>query len=252
MKKVNVAQQERPVPPTEGWTLLQAVTALCPAATYFATSAESSFDRAIKKQARAWDDISSYYFSREYYLARQLLMAIKKRPDLELTGYNLAKTLSGTRVKIAHALIVVSYATWLNDPNAPGYFFGIYVGSDRLVIHYVSADSRLVASAYSDAEKQELLGVRVETTNSEHLRVPDDSVSKPKYSHSACIQWLKTRVAEWPLGKPAPIMVECLAAAKSYFSGEIPRDEFRQLRRSPHVPDSWCKPGPRSPRSPRI
>jgi hypothetical protein len=70
---------------------------------------------------------------------------------------------------------------------------------------------------------------------------------KPTYTRDICRAWLQWRVVSWPEGEPPPSSDECLAAAREQFASDIPRDEFRAIRRDV-VPPEWQKPGPRGPR----
>ncbi len=75
-----------------------------------------------------------------------------------------------------------------------------------------------------------------------------DTAGKPEYAPEGCREWLDGRVENWPKGVPPPSGEECLAAAREHFGCDIPRDEFRAIRREV-VPSEWLKPGPRGPRN---
>jgi hypothetical protein len=75
-----------------------------------------------------------------------------------------------------------------------------------------------------------------------------DTAGKPEYTVEGCREWLNARVENWPKDVPPPSGEECLAAAREHFAGDIPRDEFRAIRREV-VPAEWQKPGPRGPRN---
>jgi hypothetical protein len=67
---------------------------------------------------------------------------------------------------------------------------------------------------------------------------------RPSYSPSALGGWFLVRVAAWPKNAPYPTEAEDLKAARNDFEGQIPRDEFRDIRRE-KTDKNWRKPGPR-------
>jgi len=73
------------------------------------------------------------------------------------------------------------------------------------------------------------------------------SARRPSYSPSALRAWFGLRVVNWPKDAPFPTEAKDLAAAGNEFEGQIPRDEFRRIRRE-KTPGNWRKPGPRRAR----
>jgi hypothetical protein len=70
---------------------------------------------------------------------------------------------------------------------------------------------------------------------------------RPLYSPGALSAWFVLRVQSWPADAPFPTEAEDLKAARIAFEGEIPRDQFREIRRNKTLA-RWRKPGPRRAR----
>jgi hypothetical protein len=70
---------------------------------------------------------------------------------------------------------------------------------------------------------------------------------RPSYSPDSLGAWFLLRVGTWPKEEPPPTEPQDLEAARVFFDGKIPRDEFRGIRRE-KTPETWRKSGPRGPR----
>jgi hypothetical protein len=73
------------------------------------------------------------------------------------------------------------------------------------------------------------------------------SAPRPSYSPDSLGAWFLLRVGTWPKEEPPPTETQDLEAARVYFDGKIPRDEFRGIRKE-KTPKTWRKSGPRGPR----
>jgi hypothetical protein len=70
---------------------------------------------------------------------------------------------------------------------------------------------------------------------------------RPSYSPDGLGAWFLLRVGTWSKVERPPTETQDLEAARVYFDGKIPRDEFRGIRKE-KTPKTWRKSGPRGPR----
>lgn len=232
------------VPPAEGWTPMEAIDALCPEqARVYHRGGPDMLAVALAEFDELLADRGGYP---DTWLARLLHKELCSRPDLVLTGRDLTRDVHAARVRVPHDLIAA--AADRHDPFC----------RDRVHL-FLRPNSQYAEISYSSFEDEAelppkliLRQVRIELRGSEpappashdELTTRSRAEPKPEFTAKACRIWLLARSGTWPENHAPPTESQCLAAAREYFAGEVPRDQFRALRRSV-VPSAWYKPGPR-------
>lgn len=256
--KSSVQEPSPPVPPLDGWTLMEAAGALCPREAELYRQGGAPLKAAMlgdEDPNDPWAQIAATDRSRgDKWLSECLLVALCERPDLQLTGHNLAKGADAERFRLPHYLLLAAVKRDEKDFSMmfrPRVNMSLRRGTARIWCEVVRNDDP--ETPVPHPEIVELMAVWIEATNNVSAKVaPPEMVAgatgKQKYSPDRCRTWLKSRVEDWPKGKPPPSAADCLAAAQAHFACHIPRDAFRAIRREVVRPE-WQKPGPRISRN---
>lgn len=237
-------QSYRPMPPKGGWTLLEAADALCPQAAQLFREGGSRLEEAM--QAELSDPETSLMFPRQW-LSPRLVNALCLRPDLQITGRKLADGIHAERVRVPHDLLLAAQVGFNGGQSNEGVWLYLNVATNH---------ARFTFDLPSNARRTDVLAAaRIEATEAEvpSADLPTSSVVafpdlcsaiRPEYTEQACRAWFMLRVATWPKSEDPPTAEQCLAAARAYFAGSLPRDPFYALRHK-CVPASWRQPGKR-------
>ena len=226
---------------------MEAADALCPGLAQLYGKGGPAFDAMMRAQIGEWSELLDP--APDDWLAGHLVEVLRTRPDLLLTGRNLARSVDAPRTRLPHDLLI-----------AFGFEPGAGSGDPRVYVTLRLRTGR-VEMAYSfssihdgQPEDFDLIEVRIESQQWPGLQAPTPQTGaprppgapdqRPQYTLKACRAWLLLRVGIWPPDAPASTEDRCLADARSYFAGDVPRDAFRKVRREV-VPASWKKPGPR-------
>jgi hypothetical protein len=226
-----------PVPPSGGWSLLEAADALCPHEAQLYREGGPTLEAVLRVELCAlgiWAKLNPPLYP-DGWLSRRFIKALCQRPDLQLTGRDLAKDPQSERFRLAPDLLVAAgqqldadggHGVWLQCQFVPDQ---VRVGFDRPKTHRNIPDI------------VDLIGVRIETQVTSTLNVGSSSRSKtssirngaaakPEFSPALCRDWLIIRVRGWPQNLPPPSAMECLVAARAHFAGAIGRDRFFKIR----------------------
>ena len=243
---------------------MEAAYALCPREAELYRQGGAALEAAVLHDMD--DRIKLSWPSRYYcekWLSDRLLRALCNRPDLQLTGRDMAQGIHAPRFRLPRDLLLLAA---LKESD---YDHGDYRVS--LQIRFGSETARVTCEfqGYYNPEEDErypdspapidLIAVRIEgaTSAGETVALPSTlgppapgtgQETKPEFNSTQCRAWFKLRIDGWPKDNPPPSSAECLAAARSHFAGHIPRDAFRAIRRKV-VPPEWQKPGPRISRN---
>ncbi len=242
-------KRKPPVPPPGGWRPMEAAEILCPEAAALYRQGGEALEAAISQDLHRMSARAKRHpeLRRDAWLTLQLLDALRRRPDLQLTGRNPYAPLERRTPVTADVLRDACERD--NGDDA----------IHRRWVHIDFRDGRLSSghdvppTHFNPAQPQHLADVVVEACSASPARPASsaggaDTEGKPEYTLEGCREWLEARVENWPKGVPPPSGEECLAAAREHFASDIPRDEFRAIRREV-VPPEWQKPGPRGPRN---
>ncbi len=239
-----------------GWTLTEAFEALCPRQMRLYRHGGAKLWEAAWTVLPPWE-AGVPHPNPDPWRAAQLLAALCERPDLQLTGHDLAKGVGAERFRLPHYLLLAAVRGDTKDFSIkyrPWLALDIRKETARIGCEIVRHHDPDMPERYP--ETVELIAVRVEMNDragstASPLEAPEAGarpVAKLEYSPARCRAWLRVRVDGWPEGKPTPSAEECLAAARAHFSGRIARDPFIKVRNAV-VPLEWRKSGPRGPRN---
>ncbi len=234
--KDSVQEPSPPVPPSDGWTLMEAVGALCPHEAELYRQGGAPLKAAMLGDGdpnNPWAEFLPYPSRGDEWLSECLLFALCERPDLQLTGHNLAKGADAERFRLPYYFLLAAVKGDEKDFSMkfrPLIYLSLRRGTARIWCELVGNDGPEIP--VTQPESVELIAVWIEATNNVSAKVaPPEMVAgatgKQKYSPDRCRSWLKSRVEDWPKGKPPPSSADCLAAARAHFAGHIPRDAFR-------------------------
>lgn len=232
-----------PLPPEGGWTLHEAALALCPSEASLFTAGGKPLDVAVRAWMGEWGELIDPPI--ELWLGNLLLAALCLRPDLVLTGRDLTQGMHAQRFRLPHDVLVASQSQQGSRENKARVYLTLRLNEHRAEIAHSFPVMR--PNLPDDVD---LIEVRVEVreppASASDAEMPPrpQPIVKHVYSDSACRAWLRLRVATWPSDLSPPTAEQCLAAARVHFTGPIPRDAFRKLRRD-LVPAAWRSPGPR-------
>lgn len=87
-----------PTPPPEGWTLREAAEALCPDAARLHAEGGEPLDAALRDSMNEWAGLLDP--APDLWLADRLREALAARPDLRLTGRDLAQGIAAPRLTV--------------------------------------------------------------------------------------------------------------------------------------------------------
>lgn len=244
-------EQGPPAPPADGWRPMEAAEILCPDAVALYRQGGEALEAAIAQDLHRLSRRANRYpeLRPDAWLTLQLLDALRRRPDLRLTGRNPYDPLAPRTAVTAD---VLRDACERDNGDAAIYRRWVHVG----FLDGDLASGRDHPPTHLDpAQPSRLADVRVEACDASPAQLlavagRADTDVKSEYSPERCRAWLLLRVHGWPEDKAPPSGDECHAAAREYFGRDIPRDEFCAIRRKA-VPRPWQKPGPRRPRGPR-
>jgi len=241
-----------PVPPPDGWTLMEAAEALCPDEAELFKQGGAALEAVLRAEMGQWAKFNLPLFP-DGWLSRRLVAALCKRPDLQLTLRDLTQGIHAPRSSLQHDLLLAAAKA---DNGHSGERL-------RLQFYFHRNAARVV---YDLAKRPrnlpdivELTEVRIEASSGagamiarpmtpESPAIGEGNATKLEFSQARCRAWFRLRIDGWPKDKPPPSGAECLAAARAHFAGSIPRDALRAIRREA-VPLEWQKPGPRGPRN---
>ncbi len=239
------AKGKPPAPPPDGWRPKEAADILCPDGAALYRRGGEALEAAITRDLHRLSARAnrSPEMRPDVWLTLQLLDALRRRPDLQLTGRNPFSPLAARTAVTADVLRDACERD--NGDDA------IY----RRWVHIDFRDNRISSGRdfppthFDQAQPSQLADVLVEACSAAPAQ-PDpsagdaDAAGKLKYTPERCKEWLRWRVEDWPKDRPPPTAKECLAAARAHFSGDIPRDPFYELRKTV-VPEGWQKQGRR-------
>jgi hypothetical protein len=240
------AAHRKPVPPLDGWRLMEAASILCPRAADLYKEGGEALEIAIgndlhRLRARANDDVA---LRPSAWLTLQVLVGLCQHRDLQLTGRSCYNPLA-PRVPIPPDKIRAVCTRDNRDSNTIRPWVQLDFRHDS-----ASVGQDVPSHYFDSAQPASLTDVRIEASGPMmELSIASnlDEGVKPEFSSKLCRAWFVMRVHGWREDRPPPTSAQCLAAAHQYFAGEIPRDLFRAIR-GEIVPKSWRKPGPRAPR----
>src|SRR4051794_6287764 len=84
-----------PMPPSGGWTLMEAAEALCPREAELYRNGGAELEEVVRRSMGHWGDLLAIW--PEGWMRNQLYAALCTRPDLELTGRDLARGVHALR-----------------------------------------------------------------------------------------------------------------------------------------------------------
>jgi hypothetical protein len=186
------------------------------------------------------------------YLAERLHEALCARPDLALTGRDLAQGIAAPRVVVPLDVLLLSKAV-SRDSRRTYLQLDLEAGTARVLYSFPEAKPGL-------PDDVELVAVRVEAIAAPPAAAaasapaerptprPADGEPRPVYSEAALRAWYRLRCHTWNASQPPPSEDDDRAAAAAHFGIAMPRDPFRAIRRE-LAPEGWRKPGPRRPRA---
>jgi hypothetical protein len=233
---------------------MEAADILCPREARLYREGGPALEAAMDHDLRRLGarPIKAPEFRRDLWLTLQLLAALCRLPGLQLTGRPYQSDPLAPRHLVQPDVLRAACRQYEGAPTDIGYWMRFDFQHDHARIGFDYPSNHIDRTKASD-----LVDVRIESTGSGASAMsihPDettdgkDTLTKPEFTEASCRAWFKLREGTWPKDTPPPTTEECLAAARAYFAGTIPRDKFRAIRRKA-VSASWRKPGPRGPRN---
>lgn len=273
----------RAVPPSDGWTLMEAAAALCPEAAQAVLAGGEDLDRWCQRRAVRADaalpaglppDLAEHlslsrrwaearFYARDYgltWLGADLLAAVCARPDLTFSGRDATAGIGASRkVLTRDDLLMAGDSVGSGAPHAISLQLeGDPAGSfarDALVVRY---DPEHGGPALPDLR---LVAVRVERVATEGQRkavasAPEARSAPPSLAgllpfdrDTLRVQYMARIHARTRTDSPFPSEEEDLAWARSVMA-DVGRQAVRDLRKAV-APKEATKRGPRGPRNRR-
>jgi hypothetical protein len=250
------------MPPSSGWTLREAAVALCPQEAALHRNGGKQLWAAIRSDAgelaflyceadgevtHPWE-IELRKRTADHWLETQFLTVLRLRPDLQLTGYDLAKEDHTILYRLPYPLLVSSdHRSSCEDENH--VYIDLSFDRDSFALKFSFPEMRP-----NLPPDRNITGARIMAAHSDAAEV-SPSRRKPQAAHANTSlrpaptpdeirRWQQWRFDTWPAGKLPPTSSDCLTAARAHFGYDLPRDPFIKIRNS-IVPLSWRKSGPR-------
>lgn len=98
-----------PTPPPEGWTLREAAEALCPEAARLHAEGGEALEAAERASMGEWAGM--FDLAPDLWLATRLLESLAARPDLRLTGRDLAQGITAPRFTVPGDVLRIAATT---------------------------------------------------------------------------------------------------------------------------------------------
>ena len=208
------AKRKPPAPPPGGWRPMEAAEILCPDAAALYRQGGEALEAAISQDLHRLSAQAnrSPEMRPDAWLTLQLLDALRRRPDLQLTGRNPFSPLAPRTAVTAD---VLRDACERDNGDPPSTAVGC---TSTSAIAASSAATTLPPTHFNQAQPSHLADVLIEARSVSPARPAasadsTDTAGKPKYTIEGCREWLDARVENWPNDVPPPSGEECLAAA---------------------------------------
>jgi hypothetical protein len=223
---------------------MQAAEILCPDAVVPYRQGGEALDAAIAKDLHRLrkQAVRDPNTRSDAWLTLQLLDAIRRRPDLQLTGRNRFSHLA-PRAPMEFDVLQAACERDNGDETIGRRWVLISFRTDHL------SSSRDYPPTYlDDTIPANWADVRIEAAS--ETATPAYALGaghevKMTYNPARCRAWHLLRIDGWSKDRPPPNRDDCYAAACAYFAGPIDRTEFRKIRNA-MVPASWKARGRRS------
>lgn len=236
-----------PSPPPEGWTLLQAVQALCPNEWTIFNGGGKKLAEAIEKALI--NDLRYDPFltpNKHNWISDCLTRTIAHRNDLDITGINLADGLQSSRVSVPLDLVKLAAQ---NQKN-PSVWLDLAFEENSILMSLKTLTflPDIEDYAYKECKLHSVRVKLIPRIVSEKLNAQPKKDTQPQFSLSHLAAWYVLRVAGWPKDKPPPTEKDDQSAAEAEYGCKISRTVIRKIRREKGLPH-WLKRGPRGPRN---
>jgi hypothetical protein len=190
------AALRKPVPPLDGWRLMEAARILCPRAADLYTEGGEALEIAISNdlhrlRARANDDVASRPSA---WLTLQVLVGLCQRPDLQLTGRNPYNPLA-PRVPIPPDKIRAVCARDNRDSNIVRPWVHLDFRHD-----WASVGQDVPSHGFDPAQPASLTDVRIETSGpmmALSIESSSDEGVKPEFTAELGRAWFTMRRYGW-------------------------------------------------------
>jgi hypothetical protein len=241
-------RSRRPMPPPVGWTPTEAFDILCPSAATLVKERGEALENAINQDLHrlSFRVICRPEHHLDAWRTLQLLEAVRRRPDLQLTGQNPYAPLA-SRTAVAPDVLEAACERNNNDQAVLRRWVHIDFRNGR-----ISSGHDVPPTHFDARQAQQLADVRIEACKVSSaqpalLAGETDERPKPEFDKGRGEQWLIWIREDFSAkGQPMPPTNACLAAAKVHFSGPIPRDPFYALHKK--VAGADHRQGPSGPR----
>jgi hypothetical protein len=225
---------------------MQAAEILCPDAVTLYRQGGKALDAAIAKdlhrlRAQALRDPST---RSDAWLTLHLLDAVRRRPNLQLTGRSRFSHLA-VRTPMEFDVLQAACERDNGDETIGRRWVHITFRTDHL-----SSARDYPPTYFDDTTPANWADVRIEagaTVLAPASAVVPDARVKMTFTETLCRAWFLLRIAGWPEDRPPPNRDDCYAEALSYFDGAVDRDVFRKIRND-MVPPPWKARGRRKVR----
>ena len=226
------AKRKPPAPPPDGWRPMEAAEILCPDAAALHRQGGEALEAAIgqdlhRLSARANRNPE---IRPDAWLTLRLLDALRRRPDLQLTGRNPFDPLAPRTAVTADVL-----RDACERNNGDHAIHRRWVHIDFRDGH-ISSGHDVPPTHFNPAQPSHLADVLIEASSASPAR-PDasaagdaDAAGKPKYTPERCKEWLRWRVEDWPKDMPPPTAAECLGRGQGAL---LRRHPARPVLRAP-------------------
>jgi hypothetical protein len=238
------------MPASGGWTLREAAVALCPQ--------EAAIHRIGGKQL--WSEIRSdagelaFLYceadgettnpweielrkrTADQWLEKRFLTVLRLRPDLQLTGYDLAKEDHTLLYRLPYPLLVSSdHRSSCSDENH--VYVDLSFDRDSFALKFSFPEMRpnlppdrnitgaRIMAAHSDAAE-------VSPSRRKPLAAHASTSLRPAPTQDEIRRWQQWRYDNWPVGRLEPTSEQCHAAAEAHFGCRLPREPFIEIRNS--------------------
>jgi hypothetical protein len=241
------------MPPPVGWRPAKAFDILCPSEAALFKEGGEALESAINQDLHRLSFRVVRYpeVLPDAWRTLQLLDAVRRRPDLQLTGRHPYTTL-GHRVAVEPDVLEAACERDNRDQAVRRRWVYIDFCNDRL-----SSNFDVPQTFMNVQQSQHLDDVRVVAVHVQGAAVAlqTDPVASAagageattlEFSETRLRAWFRLRVDGWPKDRALPTRAECLEAACTYFGCKISRDRLYRIRRG-IVPEPWNKRGPRRP-----
>ncbi len=237
------------MPPPGGWRPMEAADILCPDAAALYRQGGEALEAAISRDLHRLSARAnrSPEIRRDAWLTLQLLDALRRRPDLQLTYRSPFDAVAPRAALTADVLQDACERDNRDDAIRRSWVHIDF--RDGLA----SIGHDLPPKHHDDKLPSRLADVRVEASSASPAQpgLPADEADgtvRPEYTEDRGLQWLAwVRDSFAAEGKPMPPTLPCLAAATRVFSGHIPRDPFYKLHKG--VAGEDHRQGPQGPRN---